>query len=757
MVIYEHMSKKRVLIFSTSYSPLWGGAEIALKEITNRLDTGDFCFDMITVRHDKTLQKFEKIGNINVHRVSSSKLFFPFSGYLKALQLNRKNKYDIVWSMMAGRNGFAALFFKLTKRKVKYLLTLQEGDRLSYPKERAGILWFAVGGLFKKVFTKADSIQVISEYLGKWARDMGYEGDVEVVPNGADLEKFRNKSSQKKGQELKKELGIEKGEKVIITTGRLVEKNAVEDIVRSLTFLPDNYKAVIVGGGELFYELRELANEFQLTKRVLFLGNIENTEIPQYLHISDVFVRPSLSEGLGNSFIEAMAAGVPVIATEVGGITDFLKNRQTGLFCGVHDPRGIAENVELLMSDNSLREKIKENAKAMVESKYDWNIITKDMKEKVFDKLEIKRGVLITTGIFPPDIGGPATYSKLLLDELPKHGLGVKVLSFGKVRHLPKFIRHIAYFFEILEKGRSADIIYAQDPVSVGLPTTLASYVLRKKFVLKVVGDYAWEQMHVEGGDFVTPEEFQGGKYDLKTELRRKVERWVARKADKIIVPSEYLKKIVSMWGVKNIDVIYNGFKYNQESGNKETIRALLQFEGDLVISVGRLVPWKGFDTLIKIFPQIKNKFKDAKLIIAGSGPDEERLQKLINEKGLQDYIALTGGLDRDVLLRYIKASDVFALNTGYEGLSHQLLEVMDVGVPIVTTNVGGNPELIKNGKNGLTVAFNDEKELTKSIVKLLGDKKYANKLAIEAKKKVQEFSEEKMIKGTVSMLKNLC
>ena len=108
------------------------------------------------------------------------------------------------------------------------------------------------------------------------------------------------------------------------------------------------------------------------------------------------------------------------------------------------------------------------------------------------------------------------------------------------------------------------------------------------------------------------------------------------------------------------------------------------------------------------------------------------------------------------MLLRYIKASDVFVLNTGYEGFSHQLLEVMDVGIPLITTKIGGNPEIIKDGENGLLVGYNDEKGLEKSITKLLSDKKYANKLAEEAKKKVKEFSEERMIKETINALELL-
>ncbi|MBV22447.1 MAG: hypothetical protein CMI57_03070, partial [Parcubacteria group bacterium] len=747
---------KRILIFSTSYYPAMAGAEIATKEITDRLKKTDFCFDMITLHFDKILPSFEKVGNVNVYRVTSLKLLFPFLAYFKSLSLHRKNKYDIVWSVMAGRNGFSALFFKLTYKKVKFLLTLQEGDRLSYPKERAGILWFVVGGLFKKIFIKADFIQVISKYLKTWAHDMGYKGEIEVIPNGADIQNFQLLITNFQKNKIRKELGIGKNEKVIITTSRLVEKNAIEDIIRALMFLPENFKLLIAGEGKLFYRLRELTNELRLTKRVLFLGNIKYEEISQYLHISDVFVRPSLSEGLGSSFIEAMAAGVPVIATEVGGITDFLKDGKTGLFTGVHDSRGISEKIEILMKDSKLREKIINNAKQMVSEKYDWNLITKNMKSKVFDKLEAgslqlreNKNVLIATGLFPPDIGGPATYSKLLLDELPKEGFNITIASFGEVRHLPKFIRHIFYFFKVLNRGKNADIIFAQDPVSVGFPAVLASKVLSKKFILKIVGDYAWEQYQVENNKFISIEEFQTGSFGFKAGIRRKVERWVAKSAEKIIVPSLYLKKIISMWGIdeKNINVVNNGFKCGVECGNRETLRTLLQFKGNLIISIGRLVPWKGFDTLISIFPEIKKNIPDIKLIIAGSGPDKSRLQELIDEQGLQDDVALTGGLDKDVLLRYIKASDVFVLNTGYEGFSHQLLEVMDIGIPIVTTDIGGNPEIIENEKSGLLIGFNDEKEIEKSVIKLLNNKKYGNTLVRQAQKKVQEFSEEKMIK----------
>ena len=99
---------------------------------------------------------------------------------------------------MANRAGYAALFFKLTHPKVKYLLTLQEGDTTDYPKKRAGFLWIFVGFLFRKIFTKADCVQAISKFLADWARNMGKKDCVEIVPNGIDLNNLKSKISNLK-------------------------------------------------------------------------------------------------------------------------------------------------------------------------------------------------------------------------------------------------------------------------------------------------------------------------------------------------------------------------------------------------------------------------------------------------------------------------------------------------------------------------------------------------------------------------------
>ncbi|HYC34721.1 MAG TPA: hypothetical protein VEC13_03230, partial [Candidatus Paceibacterota bacterium] len=149
-----------------------------------------------------------------------------------------------------------------------------------------------------------------------------------------------------------------------------------------------------------------------------------------------------------------------------------------------------------------------------------------------------KTRVLIATGIYPPDIGGPATYSKLLFDELPKKGFSVRVLSFGEVRRFPKVVRHFLYFFKLFLKAFKSDFIFAQDAVSVGFPSLLVSKILNKKFLIRVPGDHAWEQGTQRFGITDSIDDFQNKKYNQKVEFLRKIQKFVVSHADVVIIPS---------------------------------------------------------------------------------------------------------------------------------------------------------------------------------------------------------------------------
>lgn len=368
--------------------------------------------------------------------------------------------------------------------------------------------------------------------------------------------------------------------------------------------------------------------------------------------------------------------------------------------------------------------------------------------------------ILVATGLFPPEIGGPATYSEILLKELPARGFDIKILPFRTVRKYPKILRHLAYFFKVLFQARGCDMIFALDPVSVGFPAVLAAKILRKKYYVKIVGDYAWEQGCQRAGvkDFLDEFSQKKSGYGFLVRLLKIVQTFVANQSDKIIVPSFYLKKIVSNWGVRTekIKVVYNAFEDDAKLDrvDRSILKKDLKISGQFILSVGRLVPWKGFDTLISLMAELKEIFPELKLLIAGDGPDKDKLQKIIDDNFLTETVCLLGRVEHDHLLKYLRAADVFVLNTSYEGFSHQLLETMAVGTPIVTTNVGGNPELIKDGENGLLVPFNDGREILRAINRILRDGEEAGMMVGNGLKTIQNFNRENMIIGLIKELK---
>lgn len=402
---------KRILIFSLTYHPFVGGAEVALKEITDRLDPREYRFDMITLRFDDRLPQTERVGNIKLYRIGPTvdnprvsdrdlpvrirmaKALFPFTACLAALRLHRRHPYDLVWTMGANQAGFAALFFKWLHPRIPSVLELQDGNSLERVRARRPILR-ALWPLYRRIYLKADHIVVISSFIEKLAREVGYQKNISVIPNAVDIARFSAPVSGERLWEVKNQFGKEHGETYLVTVSRLVEKNAIDDIIKALPHLKPSVKLLVIGEGELRESLEHLARKLNVYDRVTFLGAIDNADVPAYLKACDIFIRPSLVEGFGNSFVEAFAAGIPVIATPVGGITDFLFDPwrdpeipSTGIFCSPRDPQSIADAVMKYLNDPALTATIVKNAKKLAEEKYDWNMIAKRMRDEVFEPL----------------------------------------------------------------------------------------------------------------------------------------------------------------------------------------------------------------------------------------------------------------------------------------------------------------------------------------------------------------------------------
>lgn len=737
---------KKILIFSLAYFPHVGGAEVAVKEITERLP--DTEFHILTLRFSKSDAPYERMGRAFVHRIGSGssyldKILFIPRAALHARTLHREHHFDVLWAMMT----YMLFPIVLSGLRMPYVLTLQEGDPFEHVFKRWYLLPFIP--LLTHGFKQARAITALSNYLAAWAHEIGYSGKVDIVPNGADIARFTSA--------LPITFGKKQGEVYLVTSSRLVYKNAVDDVIRALPLLPEHIKFLVLGVGPEEKNLRSLARDLGVADRVIFKGYVSHDTLPGYLRACDIFVRPSRVEGFGASFPEAMAAGLPVIATQEGGIADFLfdvvrnpDREPTGWAVDKNSPAQIAKAVEAILSNTAHAKQVVANSRKMVMDRYDWDLIAIQMK-KVF-LAALRKKVVIATPLYPPEIGGPASYARELELGLPGEGVEVTLVKFSDVRHQPNAVRQLLYAVRVFRASAHADCILALDAVSVGWPSYVANLLRRKPFILKIVGDHVWEQgsqrFRIKGSLDVFPQ-FSFAWHPYLWFLRV-LQFAVVRSADTVIVPSEYLKKLVMRWGVpkERVKVIYNAVPIEAGGVIPEKVRELSR---PLVVTAGRLVPWKHVEGVIDAMAALP----EGSLVIAGDGPERTNLQHRAHER-LAGRALFTGTLSRKDLLAVVQSADVFVLNSSYEGLPHMLIEALAVGTPVIATRAGGNAEVIRDGENGILVQPGDTSALSGALVRLLGDAELRGRFTQRAAESAERFSVERMLAETAALLKAL-
>ena len=355
--------------------------------------------------------------------------------------------------------------------------------------------------------------------------------------------------------------------------------------------------------------------------------------------------------------------------------------------------------------------------------------------------------LVIATPLYPPEIGGPATYARILEEGLPARGVEVELVKFGDVRRLPKLIRHWAYYRRVLRAACKADLVLALDPVSVGLPAMYAARKEGKPFVVKIVGDYAWEQGRQRFGVVEELDEFvRTRQRSWRVRFLQRIQTRVAKSATQVIVPSEYLKGVVVAWDVpsEHIAVIYNAVPLGALGEAPSVVVALPR---PLVVTAGRLVSWKRIEGVIDALAST-----NASLVIVGEGPERVVLETRAAATLSGRYVFM-GALSHADALATLASADIFVLNSSYEGLSHLLIEALSLGRPTIATRVGGNPEVVTDGENGLLVSAGDPSSLADALTSLLENAPLRTRLGMNAKIAAQRFSTETMLDRTLDTL----
>lgn len=371
--------------------------------------------------------------------------------------------------------------------------------------------------------------------------------------------------------------------------------------------------------------------------------------------------------------------------------------------------------------------------------------------------------LVIATPLYPPESGGPATYARTLETELPKRGWSVEVVKFADVRALPKLRRHLAYAKLAYRAAKRADAVLALDPVSVGVPTMLACFFARRPYFLKVGGDYAWEQGTQRFGVTENLDDFVRTPQPVPVRFLQWVQGVVARHARRVIAPSGYLKGIVATWGVpeRRIDVVYNAAPTTEAASDSTPADDALAHGASAtmlrpyIMTIARLVPWKGVGDAIRALGALRARPKTAALryVVAGDGPERERLESLARDLGLADAVVFLGAVPRAEAHAYLAHAAAFVLPTRYEGLSHTILEAFDAGVPVVTTPVGGNPELVEDAQTGLMVMPGNVEAIADAVERVMGDDVLAGYVSRNAREKARGMSRARMVEGTIATL----
>ena len=366
----------------------------------------------------------------------------------------------------------------------------------------------------------------------------------------------------------------------------------------------------------------------------------------------------------------------------------------------------------------------------------------------------------MTVGIFPPDIGGPATFvpkiAKYFQDEL-NYEIEILTLSDNKNsninddfsvkridRNLPIIYRWLKTIFTIYKLGKNKDLIFVN---GLGTEATIANIFLNKKIIRKIVGDPVWERAYSKAKISESFDEFQVKNYGFSISLQKKVRSFSIKKSDIVVTPSQHLKNFILNLGFKNkIEIINNGVFIPEENTNIFTNDQIN------ITIVSRLVSHKNIEKIIKAISDLNSPLINLNII--GDGPELNQLQRISLESNNKDNIIFHGKLNRDEIDHIFLNSDIYIQASNYEGLPHSLLEAMSYGIPVLCTPVGECKEILGNEDRGYILDLPVSKNNIKSkISQIIGEKDIANKKGERGK----DFINEKYnLTNSFNLYKNL-
>jgi len=513
---------------------------------------------------------------------------------------------------------------------------------------------------------------------------------------------------------------------------------------------------LLVGDGRLRPELEREAQSLGLKAQVSFLG--DRQDIPAILASLDVSVLPSSSESLSNAILESMAAGVPVVASRVGGNPE-LVGRNRGILVAPDNETAFADAMERLLRDLAMRAEFGRNAKQFALANFTLEHMRKRHEDLYAALLEKKnwhanraggpssvmqggrlRVALVAAS--PHYVGGQSVQADLLL----RHWQSDPAVEARFIPIDPPLPRALAWVERIpFLRTLIREPIYL---VSLwrGLTQVEIAHIFSASYWSFVVAPFpAWLIARLRGAKIVI--HYHSG--EARDHLRRfRSARPVLEDTDRLVVPSGYLGGVFREFRIE-AQVVPNIVDLTQFAfRERNPLRP-------------RLVCTRGFhryyclDVVVRAFAEIQRSYPEARLDLVGKGPLELQIRKLVHDLNLSG-IDFAGAVPHHEIGRFYDAADIFINASSLDNMPVSILEAFASGTPVVTTAPEGMSYLVEHERTGLLSEPGDAGALAANVMRLLKNPELALRLALNAREEVQRYSWDAVRKQWLEIYRSL-
>jgi glycosyltransferase involved in cell wall biosynthesis len=329
----------------------------------------------------------------------------------------------------------------------------------------------------------------------------------------------------------------------------------------------------------------------------------------------------------------------------------------------------------------------------------------------------------VVSGIWPPDVGGPASHAPDVARWLHDRGHTVEVVTTASAepapqaypirwvsRRLPKGVIHLHAAAVVRERAARADVVYTTGMFGRSAGGALAA---RRPYVVKLTGDPAFERARCRGLVGGTVEEFQRA-LGLRISLLSGARDAELRHAAHVYCPSAWLRDLALSWGVppERVSVLPNPSPPARELPPRDELKRRFGLNGATLAFAGRLTVQKSLHLAVEALAHTDG----VDLLVAGEGPDREALERLAGTLGIGERVRFLGRQPRERVLELFRAADAAILSSAWENLPHMVVEALTVGTPVLAASTGGVAEVIRHEENGLLVEHGDAEALGAAI-----------------------------------------